>query len=262
VPADLDRITAAQSALVTLAEQRREFSVLLDAPLGLPPGRILQWRSAFDSPFAAAYHPWLDVSAPDDDREDLIRLNPSVFAAAVIADREQRLGITRGPANQIATGAVRVSAPVPGPVHDELHLAGINVFEAERDGIRLTAARTLSRRPALRQLSVARLMTVLRLTLERELAWVVFEPNGPPLWARLRRVTGGLLTRFFEAGAFTGATAREAFFVRCDAGTMTAGDLDAGRLLGLIGVAPAEPLEYLVLQIMRDPDASVRVEVR
>lgn len=262
VPLDLDRITAAQLALVSFADQRRELSALLDVPLGLPPARILQWRTAFDSPYAAAYHPWLDVSAPQDDRQDLVRLNPAAFAAGIIADREQRLGIPRGPANQVAVGAVRTSAGVPAAVHDELHLAGINVFLAERDGIRLTAARTLSLRPELRQLSVARLLTVLRLTLERELAWTVFEPNGPQLWAQIGRAVSGLLTRFFEAGAFAGATAREAFFVRCDPSTMTAADLDAGRLLCLVGVAPVEPLEYLVLRITRDPDVSVRVEAR
>lgn len=262
VPSELDRITAAQSELVRFADQRREFTVLLDVPLGLPPGRILQWRTTFDSPYAASYHPWLDVAAPDDDRDDLVRLNPAVFAAGIIADRERRLGIPRGPANQVAVGAVRVSAQIPDEVHDELHPAGINVFLLERDGIRLTAARTLSLRPELRQLSVARLLTVLRLTLERELAWVVFEPNGEELWGRIRRAVTGLLNRFFLAGAFAGAKPSEAYFVRCDRTTMSRNDLDNGRLICLIGVAPAEPLEFVVLQLMHEPDASVRVEAR
>ena len=259
---ELGRIVVAQRALVAFAERRREFSVLLDVPLGLPPDRILQWRTEFDSAFAATYHPWLDVAAPDDDREELVRLNPAAFAAGIIADREQRLGISRGPANQVAVGAVRVATAVPPAVHDPLHLAGVNVFLAERDGIRLSAARTLSLDPQVRQLSVARLMTVLRLTLERELTWVAFEPNGPVLWGRIRRAVTGLLTRFFEGGAFVGATTREAFFVRCDPTTMTTNDLDSGRLVCLIGVAPAEPMEYIVVQIAREPDASLRIETR
>jgi uncharacterized protein len=261
-PAALARITAAQLALVGFAGQRREFTVLLDVPLGLPPARILRWRTSFDSPFAAAYHPWLDVAAPDDDREALIRLNPAAFAAGIVAARELRLGVARGPANEIAAGAVRAAVPVPDADHTPLHLAGVNVFRAGRDGIRLTAARTLSLDPRLRQLSVARLMTVLRLTLERELAWAVFEPNGPRLWARLRRVLTGLLTRLFEAGAFAGAGTREAFFVRCDRDTMSRADLDSGRLLCLVGVAPAEPMEYLVVRVVVAPDASLRVEDR
>ena len=261
VPSELDRIVANQQALVTFADQRRDLTVLLDVPLGLPPRRVLDWRNAFDSPHAAAYHPWLDVAAPDDARDALVRVNPSAFAAGIIAERERRLGVQHGPSNQVAQGAVRVSATVPPEIHDELHPEGVNVFRAERDGIRLTAARTLSRRRELRQLNVARLMVVLRLSLERDMDWATFEPNGDALWGEVRRMVEAFLTRLFEAGAFAGATTREAFFVRCDRTTMTRNDLDEGRFVCLVGVAPSEPIEYLVLELSRDRDTSVRAEV-
>jgi hypothetical protein len=261
VPSELDRIVANQQALVTFADQRRDLTVLLDVPLGLPPRRALDWRNAFDSPYVAAYHPWLDVAAPDDARDALVRVNPSAFAAGIIAERERRLGVQHGPSNQVAQGAVRVSAAVPLEVHDELHLEGVNVFRAKRDGIRLTAARTLSRRRELRQLNVARLMVVLRLSLERDMDWATFEPNGDALWGEVRRMVEAFLTRLFEAGAFAGATTREAFFVRCDRTTMTRNDLDEGRFVCLVGVAPSEPVEYLVLELSRDRDTSVRAEV-
>jgi hypothetical protein len=260
VPDDLEQIVVNQQALVTFADQRRDLTLLLDVPLGLTQRRILQWRSAFDSPYAAAYHPWLDVATPDDARDALIRINPSAFAAGIIAAREQRLGVAYGPFNELAVGAVRVSAVVAPEAHDELHPVGVNVFLPERDGIRLTGARTLARSSELRQLSVARLMAVLRLSLERELDWAVFEPNGEALWGEVRRMVHAFLTRLYEVGAFVGATTKEAFFVRCDPSTMTRNDLDQGRFICLVGVAPAEPLEYLVLEIARDRDTSVRVE--
>ena len=112
MPDDLERIVANQQALVAFADQRRDLTVLLDVPLGLTQRRILQWRSAFDSPYAATYHPWLDVATPDDARDALIRINPSAFAAGIIAARERRLGVAHGPFNEIAVGAVRVSAVV------------------------------------------------------------------------------------------------------------------------------------------------------
>ena len=258
---DRARIVANQSELVAYAEARRDLTVLLDVPPGLSQARILEWRTHFDSPFAAAYHPWLDVTSSEDDRDALIRLNPSAFAAAVIAERELRLGVQHGPANEIARGAVRAAVDVLPEHHDALHVRGVNVFVADRDGLRLTGARTLALRPALRQLSVARLMTVLRLTLEREMRWAVFEPNDRALWAEVRRLVHGLLTRLYEAGAFQGATTKEAFFVRCDETTMTRTDLDSGRLVCLVGVAPAEPVEYLVLQIALAATDGVRVEV-
>ena len=260
-PDELGFIVEAQQALVAEADRRRDLTVLLDVPLGLPASRVLEWRNHFDSPYAAAYHPWLDVAAPDDSRDALVRINPSVFAAGIIASSELRLGVQHGPANELARGAVRPAAVITSEDHDQLHPAGINVFQPERDGIRLSGARTLSRRIDLRQLSVARLITVLRLTLEREMAWAVFEPNHDELWAEIRRLVHDLLTRFYEAGAFVGATTREAFFVRCDRTTMTRNDLDNGRLVCLVGVAPAEPLEYIVIEFAVAADGRVTAEV-
>ncbi len=262
VPAELARIMLNQAALVAFADQRRDHTLLLDVPLGLTHREILAWRAAFDSPQVAAYHPWLDVARPDDQRDTLIRVNPAAFAAGIIAERERRLGVQHGPAGEVAVGALRLADVVTPAAHDELHPDGINVFAQDAAGIRLSGARTLSRRAPLRQLSVARLLTVLRLTLEREMRWAVFEPNGPALWAEVRRLVHGLLTRLFEAGAFTGATTKESFFVTCDRTTMTQNDLDRGRLVCLVGVAPAEPVEYIVLEMALAATTGVRVEVR
>ncbi len=41
-------------------------------------------------------------------------------------------------------------------------------------------------------------------------------------------------------GALLGAKPEEAYFVRCDRTTMTQNDLDNGRLICLIGVAPVQ----------------------
>ncbi len=258
---DRARIMSAQQALVAYAGARRDLTVLLDVPLGLSQRQILDWRNAFDSPYAAAYHPWLDVASPDDDRDALVRVNPSGFAAGIIAERELRLGVHFGPANQIAVGAVRVDNVVPPERHDALHVAGVNVFQPERDGIRLTAARTLALRPSLRQLSVVRLLTALRLSLAREMQWVVFEPNEEPLWAEVRRLVRTFLTRLYEAGAFRGATTKDAFFVTCDRTTMSQNDLDNGRLICLVGVNVAEPIEYIVLEIALETDGTVQLQI-
>lgn len=261
VPESLDMIVDAQRRLVDYAESRRDLTVLLDVPPGLSQRRILCWRNEFDSAFAATYHPWLDVATVDDQRDAVVRINPSSFAAGIIAEREIRLGVQHGPANEIAPGAVRVADDVSPERHDELHVSGINVFIPERDGIRLTGARTLSRRTSLRQLSVARLLTVLRLTLEAEMRWAVFEPNNQALWAEVRRLIHDLLTRFYEAGAFRGATTKEAFFVRCDRTTMTTNDLDDGRMICLVGVAPVEPVEYILIEVALSADRGVSVRV-
>jgi hypothetical protein len=234
---------------------------LLDVPPRIDHRQILTWRTRFRSSYAAAYHPWLTASRSDDLRDAPITINPSAFAAGIVADSELRHGIPRGPANQIAIGVTDVEAIVLRDQHDELHPAGINVFLRERDGVRLTAARTLSRDPSYRQLSVRRLMLQLRRTLMQEMQWAVFESNDGALRARLRSMLRAFLGRLHRAGAFRGATEEEAFFVHCDEQLNPSRVVDAGQLVCEVGVAPAEPLEFIVVRLIRKGDQIEAAEV-
>lgn len=256
-PDDLAEILRRQARLVTVAELRRRFVALLDAPARLPVGGILRWRSNFDSSYAAAYHPWLSVPRPG---RPLAPVPPSAFAAGIIAAREVRLGLPWGPANEIAADAVEVTDQVSDAEHDRLHLAGVNVFRAERDGFRLTAARTLSSDPDYRQLSVRRLMTMLALTIDRQAQWLVFEPDTPNLRDQVWQMLTQLLRGLRGQGAFAGNSEQEAFFVHCDDGLNPASSQALGRIVAEVGVAPAAPLEYLVLRIAQDADGTLQVE--
>jgi hypothetical protein len=262
LPGDLALITAYQQRLVRFAQDLQSFVVLLDVPPKLAQRDVLRWRASFDADFAAAYHPWLKVSRPADDRTGLVAVNPSAAACGIIARREHLLGVPFGPANELAAGVVEVDRRVPPADHDELHQSGLNVYLHERDGIRLTAARTLSRDPAYRQLSVRRLVSMLRRVLEQQTQWMVFEPNNQPLRADVANLLSSYLRELYLAGAFTGATEDEAFFVRCDETLNPPAVVDAGELVAEVGVAPAEPLEFIVLRVRRDADGSIRVEGR
>jgi phage tail sheath protein FI len=69
------------------------------------------------------------------------------------------------------------------------------------------------------------------------------------LWARMREAIGAFLYGQWRVGAFQGRTPREAFFVRCDRTTMTQDDLDNGRLVCVVGVAPLKPAEFVIFRI-------------
>ncbi|WP_224242765.1 phage tail sheath family protein [Hyalangium gracile] len=259
LPADLEEIVSLQQALVRFAEQSQSFIALLDVPPRLNARRVLAWRAKFASAFAACYAPWLVVTRRDDQRDALIRVPPSAVAAGIIARRELESGVQFGPANVLAEGVVDVTERMASARHDTLHQASINVFLRERDGVRLTAARTLSLDPSYRQLSVRRLMTLLRRVLERQMQWVVFEPNNGRLRGEVRQLLRTYLRQLFLANAFQGAREEEAFFVRCDETLNSRQVVDSGRLVAEVGVAPAEPLEFLVLQIAREGDGTLRV---
>jgi phage tail sheath protein FI len=267
-PGDRDEIVARQRRLVDLADVHRRFVALLDVPPGLDLRGILSWRARFDSTYAAAYHPWLavlpaagagSVALPAAGAQRVL-LPPSAFAAGIVAARERLFGLPWGPANELARGAVLATAEVTAAEHDQLHPAGINVFRPEPDGYRLTAARTLGSDRYLRQLSVRRLMTMLRLALDRQMQWVVFEPNTPELRELLRHRLLAFLRELYRGGAFTGGSEQEAFFVKAEEGLNPPESLGLGRLVVQIGVAPAEPLEFLVLRITREGDGGVRVD--
>ena len=98
--------------------------------------------------------------------------------------------------------------------------------------------------------------------LEADLAWAPFEPNDALLWAAMAGCARRRLHTLFDAGALAGRSEADAYFVRCDASTHTQGDLDAGRALMLIGVAPAVPAEFIVFRLLRSGADDPRIEVR
>ncbi|MQY12615.1 hypothetical protein SRB5_27510 [Streptomyces sp. RB5] len=257
LPDELAVLQARQRWLTELADAAQRFVVLLDAPRRLPADAVADWCSGFDSGYAAAYHPWLGALPPEPDGPaPTARLTPpSAFAAGIIAARELAAGLPTGPANELAAGAVTAADQVTDAEHALLHPQGINVFRAERDGFRLTAARTLSRDPDYRRLTVRRLVTMLRLTLDRESQWAVFEPHTAALRQVLVLQVADLLHGLFLAGAFAGATAEQSYFVRADTDLNPPESIALGRIVLEVGIAPSSPLEFVVLRITRDDDA-------
>ena len=252
---ELEQLVARQQRVVDVARLRDRFVVLLDVPIGLQVQEISRWRAHFGSNHAAAYHPWLGVSA-DGPQSDAVFVPPSAFAAGIIASREIRLGIHRGPANELAVGAVVSSGPVSDALVTDLIALSVNVFQPERDGFRLQSARTLSTEPQLRQLSVRRLMTMLGLTLQRIGDRLVFEPGTPQMRSVLAQTLGAILGDFHRRGAFSGATEADSYFVRCDDRLNTPQTIALGQLIAEVGVAPAEPLEFIVIRIVQTAEGT------
>ena len=105
---------------------------------------------------------------------------------------------------------------------------------------------------------VRRLLVYLEHSVCLGLQWVVFEPNDEQLWTIVRRSVEDFLIGEWRDGALVGERPAEAFFVRCDRTTMTQHDLDSGRLIVEIGVAPTRPAEFVVFRIGQWTGASPR----
>ena len=260
--AGLDAIAALQQRVVDVCEATQSLVALLDVPPDLSQSRIERWRAAFDSAWAAAYHPWLIPTRRHDDDEDVAtnrprRLPPSAVAAGIVARRERTYDLPYGPANEVANSVIHVAEAQPPGRADVLQPLSINCFVRRQEGIALVAARTLARDGDWRQLSVRRMVLMIRRALVAQTQWAVFEPNGPALQRDLVHAIQGLLRGLFRAGAFAGATEAESFFVRVLA---DAPRQDAGQLVIEIGVAPAEPLEFILVRLARDGDGTLTLE--
>jgi hypothetical protein len=92
--------------------------------------------------------------------------------------------------------------------------------------------------------------------------WAVFEPNSTLLRAQITQMLDAFLRQLYRANAFTGATEDQAYFVRCDDGLNPIQVEQAGQLLAQVGIAPAEPLEFIVLGLARTGDTILTVEER
>jgi phage tail sheath protein FI len=103
--------------------------------------------------------------------------------------------------------------------------------------------------PEWNYVNVRRYLVELEHSLNEGSQWVVFEPNGPALWARVRTTVSDFLTKEWQSGKLLGTTADQAFYVRCDQSTMTQNDIDNGRLNVVIGIAPVKPAEFVIINI-------------
>jgi hypothetical protein len=244
-------IVRLQRQLVAFAQSRwssAPLAALLDVPPLLSQQKIERWRSEFDCADAAGYGPWLSaaVECGASGRTQLAPVPPSAFAAGIIAAREIADGLPFGPAQKVACEAVAPLQRFAPEAADALHTLNVNLFLPKAEGIVLIGARTLSMDAHWRALAARRVLHWLVRWLQREAPWLVFEPLNSVLTDDVEIWLANLLRRLWRAGALTGTREQEAFFVRVQAEPEHSLE---GALLVEIGLALAEPLEFIVVRL-------------
>jgi phage tail sheath protein FI len=247
------RATEIARRLIAHAEKMRHRFAILDAPSGCSPSDALAYREQLNSSRAALYYPWITTNEAGVDVQHKISLPPSGFLAGVFARVDAVRGVWKAPANEIVKDAVELELMLSQPQLETLNAQNVNCLRgnspASGQGILVWGARTLASDPEWKYVNVRRYVSYLEHSVERGTHWAAFEPNGEPLWANVRGNVANFLLNEWRAGALQGAKPEEAFFVRCDRTTMTQNDLDNGRLVCLIGVAPVKPAEFVIIRI-------------
>lgn len=209
---------------------------------------------AVKNSYAALYFPWLEMSDPLSASSGLIKVPPTGFVAGLYARTDEERGVWKAPAGVAARllGASGPAVKVTDREQEVLNPIGVNVIRAfPTTGPVVWGARTLGTtdHPEYRYVPVRRLTIFLERSIGEGLGWAIFEPNGEPLWARLRQSIEDFMTALYRSGAFQGRTPAEAFFVKCDGETTTPSDIETGRVNILVGFAPLKPAEFIIIRI-------------
>lgn len=213
---------------------------------------IQDQRNLYDTKYAALYFP--NIKAFDPLTGGEIVLPPSGHVLGLYAKTDIERGVHKAPANVVVGSITGLDLTINKGEQDILNPRNINVirdFRASGRGYRVWGARCLTSDSQWKYVPVRRLFIFVEESLDEGLQWVVFEPNAEPLWARVRQSISNFLVRVWRDGALMGTTPEEAYFVRCDRTTMTQDDIDNGRLIILVGIAPVKPAEFVIVRIQQ-----------
>lgn len=238
-----------QLALVAHCENTKSRFAVLDIPLDKKKvGDVLDHRNMFDTSYAALYHPWLEVFDPLARKSSY--MPPSGAMAGIYARTDTERGVQKAPANEVVRGCTGLSCPYNEGEQDILNPQGVNLIRSFTGrGIRVWGARTASSNPLWKYINVRRLFIFVEESLKANTNWVVFEPNSEALWGRVQRTIELFLSSMWRSGALAGTSPGEAFFVNIGRSTMTQDDIDNGRLICNIGIAPVKPAEFVIFRI-------------
>jgi phage tail sheath protein FI len=247
---DATSVSGLAASLITHCELLKDRFAIIDASANTKSfsSDALNPRNNFETSYAAYYYPWIRVVDP---ATGLTRtVPPGGYAAGIYARVDSERGVFKAPANEAVRGATDLEFQITPSEQGILNPRGVNVIRAfPGRGILVWGARTLSSDTLWKYINVRRLFIYLEKSIYQGTQWVVFEPNDEKLWARVRGTVSEFLTRVWRDGALMGATAEQAFFVKADRSTMTQDDIDNGRLIVLIGVAPVKPAEFVIFRI-------------
>jgi len=246
-----------QMALITQCETLRyRFAVLDPAPTstgGTPSMTDIQnQRNLYDTHYAAIYYPRIVVSDPLNGNP--LTVPPSGHMAGIYAQTDATRGVWKAPANVVINGILSLETKLNKGDQDILNPEPNNInalrdFTAQGRGLRVYGARCITSDTEWMYINVRRLFIFIEASLDQGTQWAVFEPNDQQLWNRLIQSVSSFLTTIWQQGGLMGATADQAFFVKCGLDTMSTDDIENGRLIMLVGIAPVFPAEFVIIRI-------------
>jgi phage tail sheath protein FI len=189
-------------------------------------------------------------------KDQFLDLPPSGAIAGVYAATDASRGVWKAPANVALLGVLEPVVKLNTVKQDDLNVdatAGksINVIRGfAGKGTLVWGARTLAGNDnEWRYVPVRRFFNMVEESIKKSTSWAVFEPNDANTWVKVRGMIENYLIDKWRDGALAGATPKDSFFVKCGLGTtMSAVDIQEGRINVEIGLAVVRPAEFIILK--------------
>ena len=264
LPKDADLSDATTRALwgpaSRFCERRRAF-LIMDPPSDWttaqqaagPAVGVDTLRNGLVEDHVAVFYPNLRITEAGKD----LFVGPSGAIAGLMARVDAARGVWKAPAGTEADlrGVTGVQYRFTDGENGVMNPKGVNTIRVFPNGIVNWGARTMDGDDGFaseyKYIPIRRLALHIEESLYRGVKWVVFEPNDESLWAQIRLNVGAFMNNLFRQGAFQGQSPRDAYFVKCDAGTTTQKDRNLGIVNIVVGFAPLKPAEFVVLTLQQ-----------
>jgi hypothetical protein len=251
---------AIYDAAIALCDSKLAFLLIDPPPYVNTVAAAVDWKTSglgITDPNGAAFFPRLRLPDPLNNY-NLRTFAPCGVVAGVYANTDATRGVWKAPAGTTATlaGVQSLVYKLSDAENGVLNPLGLNCFRTfPVYGSVLWGARTLQGADAetsqWKYVPVRRVALFLEASLYQGTQWVVFEPNDEPLWSAIRLNLGAFMQNLFQQGYFQGQTPSDAYFVKCDSETTTQTDIDNGVVNIVVGFAPLEPAEFVIIQIQQ-----------
>jgi phage tail sheath protein FI len=260
--------------LVTFCERRETCFAILDSPEIVEDGQgnlaidQLDYTGGDELPSpnknAALYFPHIVVMDParqlyDNDPihnveqkyRGQVVVPPSGHICGIYARTDVERGVHKAPANVTVLGALNVKYYVSKPKQELLNPQGVNCIRNINGAVTVWGARTIGgdKNTEWKYVNVRRTFLFLVKSIDMGTQWIVFEPNDPILWGKIRLNISAFLTNVWRSGALFGLTPEEAFYVKCDAELNPPEVRDLGQVVTEIGVAISRPAEFVIFRM-------------
>ncbi len=219
----------------------------------------------------AAYFPMLQLRETPIDADQLGANRPmigpmiglaSAAVAAAYGVTDQSRGIWKAPANVALSNVVGLASALSlkemGELYEPEDGKAVNVIRSiPGRGIYVWGARTLAANDLdWRYVNVRRMMSFVEATLRSRTLFAVFEPNSLRTWIVVKGLCDSFLKGLWEAGGLAGQRKEDAYKISIGLGeSMTQADIDEGRLIAIVQLAPRRPAEFITIRLFHQVQA-------